>query len=159
MIYEIINMSDPYTIDAPSLQVAFVACSLLGNGQYGLRALESGGIDVPVFMFGGHEEWCGQQFGKGCDDVVAEVMSYYGSSLADCLDSCLIGKRQDRDTYNDGLRLIDDAAKRDEWREKWHDSRRSSLNDIGGRSRKLAIAIRKRDGTLVEKAPQQVFSV
>ncbi len=77
--------------------------------------------------------------------------------LADCLDSCLIGKPLDRETYRAGLDLIDDPVKRDKWREKWHQDRLSSMNDIGGRARAMAAKLRAGSKNPIIPAPQSVF--
>ena len=99
MLYEIINMSDPYTIEAKSLDVAFIACMFLGEGQYALRALQDGGEDVPLFLFGGCEKWCVEHLSEEFEAVVNRVMTDEAkrTELADCLDSCLIGHAEDRE--------------------------------------------------------------
>ena len=157
MLYEISNPSDSYTIEAKSLDVAFVACILLGNGQYAFEALEDGAEDIPLFMFGGHDAWSQKHFVKKTEDVLMQVTSGKLMELADCFDSCLIGRPSDRKTYLAGLELIDDPAKREIWRARWHDVRRSSMNDIGGRA--YAMAKKLREGELKqEPVPQQVFT-
>ena len=158
MIYEIINPSDCYTIEAQSLDVAFVACVLLGSGQYSFSPLEDGALEeVPLFLFGGSEEWANEHFGKTVSEVFALVTTQKRVELADCFDSCLIGHAVNRAAYTDGLDLIDDPAKREQWRARWHDKRRSSMNDIGGRAYKMAANLRA--GTVSQECvPQQVFA-
>src|SRR5437773_974725 len=63
-LYNIVNMSDPYTIEAVSLDVAFVACLFLGSGQYAFEQLD-GKEGVPLFIFGGTEEWCREHLNEG----------------------------------------------------------------------------------------------
>jgi hypothetical protein len=166
MLYEIINMSDPYTIEAKSLDVAFVACLCLGDGQYAFEPIDDEGNNVdaekiPLF-FGsleqsGIQKWSQEHFGELFQDVVARVRTEKRLELADCLDSCLIGDAKDRDTYYAGLKLIDDPAKRQQWLDRWHDKRRSSLNDIGGRAYAIAENFRKNAPKPIIPAPRQVF--
>lgn len=161
MLYEIINPSDPYTIEADSLDIAFMACVLLGNGQYEFRPFEDGGTPVPFFMFGGTDEWCKEHLGKTFHEVADDVRVNKREEMAKCLDSCLIGSANDRRTYYLGLELIEDPVKRERWWFEWHDKRRSSLNDIGGRAHKMAQNFRKPIGhesaSETIPAPQQVF--
>ena len=159
MLYKIINMSDPYTIKANSLDVALVACIALGSFQYAFDPLEDGGERVPMFMFGGSDEWCQKHFGVNLAAVVLDVRTNKRAELAECFDSCLIGRQSDRATYEAGLELIDDPVKRQQWRDRWLDERRSSMNNIGARAYAAAEAFRKPLGReTIERAPQQVFS-
>lgn len=158
MLYEIINMSDAYTIEAKDLELAFVACILLGSGQYAFQPLEDEGTGVPIFMFGGIDEFCQKHFSKSAGAIMDGVMELRSQELADCLDSCLIGGRENRQTYFDGLELIDDPVKRETWKKKWHDERRSSLNDIGGRAYEMAKKIRDKAANPIVQAPTQVFA-
>lgn len=124
MVYEIVNPSDAYTMEAGELAVAAAACVLLGHGKYALDPIEEGGTRVPLFLFGGHDEWfqkhCGFTIeGGGLDAFLRE----HGEEVAVALDSVLIGGRSDRKTYHDGLALITDEANRQAWRDRWHDAR------------------------------------
>ena len=157
MLYEIVNPSDPYTIEAESLDVAFVACIFLGGGQYGLREIQNGRTAIPLFIFGGCEEWCKGEFKESFKAIVDRVTTEKSSELAACLDSCLIGNGQDRETYQTGLQLIDDPAKREQWRSKWHEDRWSSLNNIGARAWRMARELRAGNANPLNPAPQQVF--
>lgn len=158
MLYEIINMSDAYTIEAKDLELAFVACVLLGRGQYAFEPLGDEGEKIPFFMFGGQDEWCQKHLQKTAGAVLDGVMELRSDELAECLDSCLIGGKDNRQTYFDGLELIDDLAKKEQWRKRWHDERRSSLNDIGGRAYEMAERLRKKATNPIVSAPQQVFA-
>jgi hypothetical protein len=142
VVYEIVNPSDAYTMEASDLAVAAVACLYLGNGQYGLRAVHPDDAPgVPVFMFGKTadvERW----FAETCGCTMAAAFARR-AAVADALDSVLAGSLRDRQTNADALALIDDEAKRQEWREKWLDRRRSSLNNIGGRAMHYAKHLRE----------------
>jgi hypothetical protein len=52
MLFKIVNPSDPYTIEASSLDVAVMDSVLLGQGNYQFTSLD-GGQDIPFFAFGG----------------------------------------------------------------------------------------------------------
>jgi len=162
MIYEIVNPSDRYTIEAHSLDVAFVACACLGAGQYSFRPLEDENAErVPMFLFGGADDWVEETLSEpSAAAVIDRVLNNPEKriELAECYESCLIGMVEDRKIYQAGLDLIDNPKKRDEWRRTWHDSRRSSLNDIGARARKMAEKLRSGEKQTVVEAPQQVFA-
>lgn len=160
MLYRIVNMSDPYTIEAERLDIAVVACAMLGAGQYAFEPTEAGHQDkaVPLFMFGGIDEWCKEKFGQPFEAVLQGILDERPGDLATCLESCLIGDHQDRKTYQDGLALITEPDKRKEWRDRWHDERRGSLNDIGGRAYAMARNLREKSGNPIIPAPPQVFT-
>lgn len=161
MIYEIINMSDPYTIEAHSLDVAFIACLFLGRGQYAFQPLSEEAEKIPLFIFGDCEYWCQEHLATELKNVVHSVTTEPAKrlALAECFESCVIGHSQDRETYRVGLELIDDPAKREQWRAKWHDGRRSSMNDIGGRAYEMAARLRSGAGNPLVSAPAQVFAL
>lgn len=116
MKFEIANPSDPYTMEADDLQVAAVACCLLGNGKYGLTGLEGdAGLDVPIFLVGGHDEWFVSKFGMSYEDTATHALNHRNDALARAFESVTLG--------------------RDE---------RSSMNDIGGKARDIAQAIRRK---------------
>lgn len=158
MIYEIINMSDPYTIEAHDLKIAAVACVLLGRGQYGFAPIDSEGEEVPIMLFGGVDEWFRKQFGTDLGSAVDGVMQNRRNELADCLDSCLIGDLKDRMDYDAAVAAMSDSKARNEFRAARHDRRRTSLNDIGARSYAMAERLRNQSDQPVMPAPQQVFA-
>lgn len=160
MIYEIVNPSDPYTIEADDLEIAFAACIILGRGQYGLDALQPGGKIVPLMIFGGTEQaetYCQEEFGKTLEEVIDSALDQRKLELANCLDSVLIGRGlESRQRYQEALTeyaIIDEPA----YRMKRHDEMRSSMNDIGGRAYRIAARLRKGEDKPIEPAPQQVF--
>lgn len=157
MIYRIVNMSDAYTIEADKTDVAFVACLVLGHGTYAFEPVGEG-EKIPLFMFGGLDEFSQKHFGKSVEAMVNEISIQRREELAACFDSCLIGTPDDRQAYRDGLALIDDPAKKKEWRDRWHDQRRSSLNDIGGRAYEMAANLRRGDQRPLVQAPSQIFT-
>lgn len=139
MLFEIINPSDPYTIEAPDLKVAAVACVLLGNGKLGFQGIDCE-AEVPLFLFGGYDEWFTKHCGGDFKSVMAQVTESRLSELADCLDSVLIGDAAHRKSFQKGLELIDDPVKR----EHWLDERRSSMDNIGGHAWSIAKQLREK---------------
>ena len=116
MRFEIVNPSDPYTMEAPDMEVAAVACCLLGSGKYGLTGLgEDSAESVPIFLLGGHDEWFVEKFGMSYADTVAHCLEHRGKQLAESLDSVTLMRGE-----------------------------RSSLNDIGRRARKYAELVREK---------------
>jgi hypothetical protein len=157
-VYKVVNPSDAYTIEASDLEVAAVACILLGRGQYALEPLEGELKEVPFFMFGKADEWFGEHFGADVKTTLDRVMGARSAELADCLDSCLIGNLAARREYERALELIESPENREKFRRERHDKRRGSMNDIGGRAYEMARRLRENAANPVVTAPQQVFS-
>ena len=100
MKFNIINPSDPYTMEAYDLEVAAVAVSFLGGGQYALEGIDDDkGQDVPIFLFGGHDEWFVENFGKNFDDTANCVLDDRAEALARAFDSVRLG-RAERSSMN-----------------------------------------------------------
>jgi hypothetical protein len=114
MKFEIVNPSDPYTLQADDLRIAALACVLLGEGQYALRS-EDGETAVPLFIFGGHDTWFVEKFGATLQHVYDSIVADSLPALAACLES---------------VKLPDGVE-------------RSSMNNIGGYAAKMAIRIRE----------------
>ena len=58
---ELINPSDKITIDCTDFEAACIGVCLLGCGKYGIQGAP--GEDMPLFLFGGHDEWFTNTFG------------------------------------------------------------------------------------------------
>jgi len=159
MLYDIVNPSDAYTIEAPDLEIATVACCVLGEGQYAFRPIgDETAQEVPLMMFGGTDEWFQQHFnGRDAGAVIGDVMEHRSADLADCLDSCLIGDAHSRQEYSRALELIESPENREKFRAERHDQRRSSMNDIGGRAYKIAKRLREKQSLNGTEAPKQSF--
>jgi hypothetical protein len=150
LVWEIINPSDAYTIEAPDFRTAAAAVLVLGEGKYGLRPEdEDEGESMPLFLFGGHEGFLATHFGG--EDGLGEFIRDNPGPLADAFDSVLLGRFDRRRDYKAALAAIDDPVKREQFRDAWHDNR-SSLNDIGGRARDIARHLRGRAGTTEAEA-------
>lgn len=115
MKFKLINPSEPYTMNADDLQVAAVAACLLAYGKYGLEGLgEDVGADLPVLARGGHDEWFTAAFGTTWAETAEHVIDQRRDALARAFDSVTLVRPE-----------------------------RSSMNDIGGRAKALAAALRK----------------
>lgn len=147
MLFEIINPSDPYTMEAPDLEIAACAVCLLGSGQYGLNELsgdKSG--HVPVFLLGGHDEWFTKQFGKDFGASLNAVLMTRRQVLAGALASVRVGDaslRREFDAELAKLAADDEAAM---FLTVFHDSKRTSMNDIGRHAWQLGVAILEHGG-------------
>lgn len=112
MKYEIVNPSDPYTLETDNLEAAAVACFFLGSGKYALTD-EEGNQAVPFFLFGGHDEWFKEHFGYGFEESIDRVDK---QKLVEALESVSMGSEK-RSSLNDiGGRAKDFAT---ECREKY----------------------------------------
>jgi len=145
MLFEIINPSDKCTIVAPDLEIAGLACCLIGVGKYALQEI-GGTNEVPLFLFGGQDEWFVDNFGVAFDEALDRALANRGHELAACLESTLVGDEKERDQFD----ALVASAKTDKEREdivlKWNDEHRSSVNDICGRAQRFAANIRLRMG-------------
>ncbi len=115
MKFEIINPSDPYTMEADDLEIAAVAISILGNGKYPLNGLgDAAGQDVPPFLLGGHDHWFNEKFGADYATVAKRAIETRGDALARAFESVTL-----------------------------QSERRSSLNDIGFTALRYAAQVRE----------------
>ena len=129
MIFEIVNPSDKCTLEAFDHEVAAIACVLIGNGKYALDGIDTK-LEVPIFMFGGHDEWFTETFGRNVSDSLGYIKANKANELITCLNSVMLGSAESRASFKKGLELITDAEKREEWRQHWLNERRTSLNNI-----------------------------
>ena len=137
MIFEIVNPSDPYTIEAAEPAVAAAATLVLCD-KAGL-ATEDGSFSMPPMILGGQVEWFRETFGQD----LGEFVGSHRAEIATALDSVLIGKATDRRDYYRALELMDDPAKRALYRDEYLDRCRSSMNNFGAYAYKLAARIRE----------------
>lgn len=125
--YELINPSDPYTFVAADKEVAALVIGNLSL-SFGAETKDEAEADrVPIFMFGGFDEWYQEEFGR----TPTEGMAARKKEVGDALASFMLGHFEDRARYNAALEAIDDPAKAEAFKEKWQDGR-TSLNNIGG---------------------------
>ncbi len=117
--YTIINPSDPYTLIADDLVLAAISVCLLGSGKYALEAAD-GSEGVPLFLFGGHDEWFAAHGAGSFDTALNTAVEQRPEALAAVLDSVSIK------------------------------GSKSSMNDIGGCAAALANSIRARSAVATE---------
>ena len=142
MLFNIVNPSDPYTIEAPSLDVAAVASILLGQGRYPFDSLD-GGENVPLFMFGGADKMDQDTLRyETLMELSNRVMDTKLGEVVECLDSVLYGDRKDRVSFFAETKGMD-RPNFEAHRMVRQDSKCSSMNDIGERAYRMAAKLRK----------------
>lgn len=132
-LYELINRSDPYTFEAPNIEVAGVAVGLLSTG-FGAKDLTQGSDESSPILFG-WDEWLKDH------SIDKAWFASHREELADALESFLIGDQAARADAEDVLRLLPEGE-REAWRSRRQDRRRSSMNDIGGAAYRMAKRLR-----------------
>lgn len=145
IVFSIVNPSDPYTLVAPSLKIAAVATCIFGEGRYGLRQCDGhGDAAMPVFLEFGHETWFQRKFGETFEQALYDVHSRHREAMVRCLGSVLWGQLPDRLEIGPELDKLGVEARAQRLLE-WHDSKRSSADDIGRRawdySNRLALTL------------------
>ena len=129
-VYEIVNPSDPVTIDAPDDAVAIAAVTLISPFFAAGREGWTGGLfalkseDAP-------DTWAREQGADSFSDLVASRLT----EVCDTLRSVVLG---DRELYTGILSDFSDDAGRDAFRARWDDHHRSSNNDIVGLAHDIA---------------------
>lgn len=106
--YKLINPSDPYTFLAKTKESAALAVFLLGT-MYGASPKDDNEEKrIPVFLFGGAEEWYRKEFGRSTEvGLKAEKQN-----VADALLSFMYGSFEDRRRYEAALNAITDEEKK-----------------------------------------------
>lgn len=128
-LYEIINPSDPYTMEVEDFREAAVGLLMLSTA-FALEPVDGKeGPRMPILAFGGMDKWLEENVCPRKD--IPNWVQDHREGIAKALGSVLIGKAEQRDLYRSAMDAIDDPAKREAFREKWHDTKRSSMNDIG----------------------------
>jgi superfamily I DNA/RNA helicase len=134
---EIINPSDPYTIEISDWQAACVAVALLSRGMYGLTALDDSDRRMPPLMLGGGKKFFAE---IGIDDLKAWLrVPENNLRMAAALDTVVIGDRDLYDSLTEGKAPEELKA----FNAIWHDKIRSSLNNIGGSAEAFAAQLRE----------------
>jgi len=132
--YEIINPSDKAFFFAPSLTIATLVTVILGNGQYAAKPEAEDAPEVPMFLFGGFDEWWTENFEEDLEGAVDR----HRGEIAKSLRSVAYGDMQTRRLFDAALEAIEDPEKRATFIAKWNDEKRTSLNDIMGRAHQIA---------------------
>lgn len=127
MEYKLHNPSDPYTFIAVDQEVAALVVGLLSPAFGADIHDESEENRVPIFIFGGYNEWYQEKFGR----TPAEGLNARKEDVGKAMQSFMLGGFSDRARYNAALEAIDNPIKRNDFIANWQDGR-SSLNNIGG---------------------------
>lgn len=147
MLFNVVNPSDPYTMDAPDLMSAAVAVCLIGEGKYGLTQIDA--VDgeqpkiVPVFLLTSHEDWFTEHFGQGfADTLTVATSAEHMPNLIKALDSLVYGHQEDRAEFLRQLQA-QPPAEREDFRLRWQAERRTSTAQIAEHAWGMAAYFRK----------------
>lgn len=147
-LYELINPSDPYTYRASSDLVAIAANLLLGRGKTGCGDVDGCGEAIgPMLLFATEEQaeaMLTETFGpKSLSGFVEE----HRAEIADALDSLMIGSVSTRRDFEDAMEAIADPEKKEAYRQKVLERRKTSLNNYGAVAWKMAKLLREKGGS------------
>jgi len=132
MHFNLINPSDPYTVQAPDLEIAAIVCALLGEGKYSLEQISGDrSAMVPFFLFGGHDEWFTKQFGRDFKATLNHVATARRGELIKSLTSVHLGTPADKLKFDELAAQCPDEEAVMALLHEHHDGKRSSANDIG----------------------------
>jgi len=137
MILEIINPSDKITLESDDAMAAGIAILLISKGMYGLVA-EDGSTIFPILAFGGLDEFIKEKQITSIDDFIDKNKD----AMIAALDSVLYGGISDRKLFDLATNVMSIEDKR-EFRVKWNEEKRSSMNNIGEVCLKYAEKLRK----------------
>lgn len=139
--WEIVNPSDPYTMDGDDHDVVATVVVFLGQGRYAAQEV-NGSRFVPMMLFGVDDAWSTATFGCAVADLLARTVETKRAAVVAAFESVVIASAHERAMFDEGMRLIDDPAERERWRTTWNERRRSSMNNIGKRAQQLADTFR-----------------
>lgn len=138
MKYELVNMSDPYTMIADNHKVAFISATLISTTM--TVTSEDGEFKPSIPAFAGGMDYIQEVLET---DDVTQFIKDNMRDVVDCLDSVALGTLDERDTYDAKLLEFEKQDERDAWRKKHLDDKRSSMNDIGSYAWDLANQLRE----------------
>ncbi|OTG87839.1 hypothetical protein [Acinetobacter sp. ANC 3813] len=132
MLFEIINPSDKCTLVADSLELAAVAVCFLGSGKYALKGLDCE-HEVPMFFFGGHDEWFLEQFNRNFEECSTAAFEEKAVEMIKIFDGVMIGGADQRELFELKQKDLNEADKK-AFRDQWLNERRTSMNNICARA-------------------------
>lgn len=144
MIYEIINPSDPVTIEADDDKVAAAAVFFLGEGAYGVRSADGRNV-LPVLAFAGERaavEWLEEH------GIVENFVSSMRLPIALALQSAIVCRAADRVDLIASVKA--GGGDTDAALAAWNETKRTSMNDICGRAHSLARVMRRNGAEAVD---------
>lgn len=133
IVYEVINPSDPYTFEAPDLEIAAAAIFLIGGGHYAADPFDKDQDRVPIFLLGGSEEWVQEKFGADIEAWFCRVKAERLPEVCAALESFLYGGLLAREDWKG--RTQDERA-------AYNERHRTSMNNIGKRAFSIAASLR-----------------
>lgn len=101
---EVTNPHDKITIDYTDPEAAQLAIMIIGHGTYGV----DGDDGMPIFIFGGSEEWITKKYGKSLDEW-AKTIDF--KRIAKAMESMRI-EDGERSSINDPVGYAHNYAKR-----------------------------------------------
>jgi len=131
-LFTLINPSDPYTFKANSIEIAGV-CACWLSPSFGAECMEGDRETTPIIF--GWDEWLDD---RGIDSA---WMKEHALEIADALDSFLIGDANFRADVESIMEMLPEE-KQQEWRDKWQERQRTSMNQVGERAYALAWQLR-----------------
>lgn len=131
MIWELTNPSDAIIIEHDNFKEAAFTALYLGQGKYGLEGHDSA-PDMPIFLFGGACEWFEKTFGEKIEDTKAIT-----AGVAAAFRGYLLGHPYELEIFKAAQKNRAPEEAR-EFREKWNENKRTSINDIVGYAYKCA---------------------
>lgn len=145
MIYELINPSDPVTIQAEDDKVAAAVALIVGKGAMGLFRTDGygNGIQVlPIMIFCDKSQLDEYLRELGIHDMSKFIVEKI-NEIIDCLESALVGSASDRVAIMEVCSQQGDVKKA---MRVWNESKRTSMNDICGACHGFANEFRKNMG-------------
>ena len=136
-LWEIVNMSDPYTIRG-DFELVSLAIGILGKGKYAGMEID-GDRRIPLFIFGGTDQWFMEQFGVSFDNSFLRVDK---NALADVFDSVVIGSADDRQEFEAIIHGFSTDSACKAFRLERHEKMLSSMNDIASYAYSIADSLR-----------------
>ena len=138
MLFNLINPSDPYTLEAEDLSTAAMAACLLST-TFGVESTY--GSQSAMFLFMTEADLNGW-FREHAGVDTATFVEEHRMAVADALASFVYGDVADRKLYNETMDLLSDEEAKLAFKDNWQD-RISSLSNIGKAAWQRADEIRE----------------
>lgn len=130
MIHEIINPSDPYTIECDDMALLTASIFVLGEGKLGTSSEETDfTVPITIFLPEGGAVYFENEFNIDFESYVETNKVRIG----ECLGTVVLGKVSDRDKYFEFIKN-DDKDEREKLIEKWYDENETSSSQLGQRA-------------------------
>lgn len=126
LMYEIINPSDCVTILAPNFEVALLTILIIGNGKIGGKPVNHKGPDIPLFMFGGFQEWFDHHYP---DQNINSMLEKHNDAIIVALRTACTGSPANRKEFDQAM-LVSNPAQRTKFLADWDEQRRTSKSQI-----------------------------